>query len=54
MSDKKQNVKVVTLVVCEDIATKARYEVGTELELSQERADAAVAAGFVELAVPKV
>ncbi len=54
MSEKKQNVKVVTLVVCDDIETKARYEAGVEIELTPERAEAAVAAGYVEIVTPKV
>ncbi len=55
MSKEKQElVKIAVLKPCRDKDTKARYEVGAEVELSQERADAAVAAGLAEIVVPEV
>lgn len=47
-------VKVVVLKNCRDKETKAPYEVGAEIELSAERAEAGVAAGLVEIATPEL
>jgi hypothetical protein len=51
---KEQKVKVVVLKPCHDKITKERFTVGAEIELDQERADAAVEAGLVEVATPGI
>jgi hypothetical protein len=55
--DKKQEelVKVVMLVPAIDtIDKKTRYEIGAEVELPQERAEAAIAKGYAKLFVAEV
>jgi hypothetical protein len=55
MSKEKELVKVVTLVACRDKNdNKTRYEAGAEVELEKDRAEAAIAAGYAELAEPKI
>lgn len=51
MEKKMELVKVRVLKSCNDRETKATYEVGVEIELSKERADAALAAELVEIVV---
>jgi hypothetical protein len=56
MSKEKQElVKVVMLVAAKDKNdNKVHYEVGAEIELPQERAEAAVAKGYAKIAEPEV